>query len=53
MLFIYIKVYLTISDHFGDEYPWHTKTVEELTARLEILSISLEKPAKITLRLGF
>ena len=39
-----------ILGHFGDEYPWHTKTIEELTARLEILSGSLEKQAKISLR---
>ena len=39
--------------HFGEEYPWHTKTLEELTARLDILSRSLEKPAKISLRNGF
>ena len=39
--------------HFGDGYPWHTKTLEELTARLETLSRSLEKPAKISLRNGF
>ena len=43
---------ISISGHFGDEYPWHTKTVEELTARLVILSRSLEKKAKISLRIG-
>ena len=53
ILYLYVKFYVSISGHFGDEYPWHTKTVEELTARLEILSRPLEKPAKISLRIVF
>ena len=44
---------MLISGHFGDEYPWHTKTLLELTARLEILSKPLDKKAKISLRNSF
>ena len=42
-----------IKGHFGADYPWHTKILEELTARLEILSRPLDKQAKVTLRIGF
>ena len=42
-----------ILGHFGHEYPWHTKTLEELTARLEILSRALDKKAQIALRNSF
>ena len=44
---------LKILGHFGKEYPWHTKTIEELTARLKILSEPLDKQARISLRIGF
>ena len=44
---------MLISGHFGEAYPWHTKTLEELTARLKILSKSLDTQAKIGLRIVF
>ena len=44
---------MNISGHVGEEYPWHTKTLVELTTRLEILSKPLHKKAKIALRNGF
>lgn len=40
------------SGHFGAEYPWHTKAVEELVKKLDELSRSLDNDAKIALRIG-
>ena len=40
------------SEHFGKEFPWHTETLKALVNKLEALSRSLDKDAKITLRNG-
>ena len=38
------------SEHYGDDYPWHTKTLKELMTKLESLSQNLNKEARISLR---
>ena len=41
------------SEHYGDDYPWHTKTLKELMTKLESLSQNLNKEARISLRKVF
>ena len=51
IFFIFINILHNFKGHFGSDYPWHTKILEDLAARLEILSRPLDKPAKISLRI--
>ena len=51
-MIVYSKVIqkLQFLGHFGEDYPRHTETLKALVNKLETLSQSLDKDAKITLR---
>ena len=44
------KLYFLFLGHFGEDYPRHTDTLTALVNKLETLSQSFDKDAKITLR---
>ena len=49
MIFNVIICTFKNSDHFGEGYPWHTKTLKELIGGLENLSKNLKKAARVRL----
>ena len=40
-------------DHFGEDYPWHTKVLKEPVEKLENLSKNLNREARVSLRIVF
>ena len=44
------SLFFLFKGHFGDEYPWHTETLNALVNKLETLSQFFDKNAIITLR---
>ena len=47
------KYFYENSEHYGDEYPWHTGAVEKLVKNLDELNRLLYNDAKIVLRNGY